>query len=166
MHRASPLPLLLSLLATSTALAHDTLPKQWCQAGTQLVIVGQFSFSERQLREYRASHLADTAVLGSTCSTVKTCGIIDEWYWANQMAHEYALDSGGGHALRSGDLSMQRMPIVRSPKSFSLNTDVDPSNGILDHHDRYRFSQGLIGDYAICRPITTVRGETTGKQSR
>ena len=93
MRRAPTLSLLLCLLAASTASAHDTVPKTWCPTGTQLVVIRQFSFSERQLIEYRNQRLADGSVLGSTCNTLKTCGIIDEWYWANQMAHEYAMGS-------------------------------------------------------------------------
>ena len=153
MRHASPLSLLLCLLAASTASAHDTVPKAWCPTGTQPVVVRQFSFSERQLVEYRNQRLSDASVLGSTCSTLKTCGIIDEWYWANQMAHEYAL----GSLLRTTNASLSEspMPVVKSPLTFNLNVDLKPVNGILDHHDQYRFSQGLAGDVVACRAIAT-----------
>lgn len=149
MRRASALPLLLCLLAAPTASAHDTVPTKWCPVGTTPVITGQFSFSERQLIEYRDRRLGDGKVLGSECKTVKTCGIIDEWYWANQMAHEYAL----GSALKA-TVSDSPMPMVRSPETFNLMTDED-GNGLQDHHDQYRFSQGLVGDYIVCRSTRT-----------
>ncbi len=149
-------------LAVAPAHAHDTKPQAWCPAGNQVVVVGTFSFTPQQLTEYYQRHRPTaTSVLGSECDSLKTCGIIDEWYWANQMAHEGALDSLSGAALRSAPLSTSPMPIVLSPKSFNLTDDVDPKNGILDHHDRYRFSQGLAGQYIACRPIT----ETTSQDA-
>lgn len=166
MRHASALSLLLCLLAASTASAHDTVPKTWCPTGTQQVVIRQFSFSESQLIEYRAQRLGDASVLGSTCSSVKTCGIIDEWYWANQMAHEYAL---GSHLLRgtaSAPLSESPMPVVTSPLTFNLNKDLKPVNGILDHHDQYRFSQGLIGNVVVCRAIATPLPPETQVRTR
>lgn len=155
MRHVSPLSLLLCLLAASTASAHDTVPKTWCPAGTQQVVLRQFSFSERQLLDYRRAQQSSTQVLGSDCKTAKTCGIIDEWYWANQMAHEYALGVLSTQALRTTSVQNAPMPIVRSPLTFNLNTDTKPVNGILDHHDQYRFSQGLAGDVVVCRALTT-----------
>ncbi|MBL8262619.1 MAG: hypothetical protein JNM58_09345 [Xanthomonadaceae bacterium] len=155
MRRAAALPFAFCLLVASTASAHDTLPTKWCPLGTQPVVTGRFAFSERQLVEYRASRLADASVLGSTCNTLKTCGIIDEWYWANQMAHESAM----GSQLRSSaqaSVSESPMPVVTSPSTFNLNQDVKPANGIADHHDQYRFSQGLAGDYVVCRATRTA----------
>ena len=166
MRHASPLSLLLCLLAASTASAHDTVPKTWCPTGTQQVIIGQFTFTERQLVDYRNQRLGDASVLGSTCNTLKTCGIIDEWYWANQMAHEYAL---GSHQLRSATstaLSESPMPVVTSPLTFNLNKDLKPVNGILDHHDQYRFSQGLAGDVVVCRAIATPLPSGTQLRTR
>lgn len=154
MRRASALPFAFCLLVASTASAHDTLPTKWCPSGTQPVVTGRFAFSERQLYDYRASRLGDASVLGSTCSTLKTCGIIDEWYWANQMAHEYAMGSQLHTATRAA-VSESPMPVVTSPSTFNLNQDLKPVNGIADHHDRYRFSQGLAGDYVVCRAVAT-----------
>lgn len=163
MRHVSPLSLLLCLLAASTASAHDTVPKTWCPTGTQQVVLRQFSFSERQLVEYRNQRLADGSVLGSACNTLKTCGIIDEWYWANQMAHEFAL----GSLLRTTtSLSESPMPVVRSPLTFNLNVDLKPVNGILDHHDQYRFSQGLAGDVVACRAIATPLPSGTQVRTR
>lgn len=153
MRRAAALPFAFCLLVATSASAHDTLPKKWCPSGTQPVVTGQFAFTAQQLADYRASRLGDTAVLGSECYSVKTCGIIDEWYWANQMAHEYAM----GGALRSATtapVSQSPMPMVKSPASFNLNGDKN-GNGIADHHDLYRFAQGLSGDYVVCRAIAT-----------
>jgi hypothetical protein len=153
MRYVSTLSLLLCLLAASTASAHDTVPSTWCPTGSQPVVLRQLSFSERQLIEYRRQRLRDASVLGSTCSTAKTCGIIDEWYWANQMAHEYAL--GQLRTSSGASLSESPMPVVKSPSTFKLNTDTKPRNGILDHHDQYRFSQGLAGDVVVCRATAT-----------
>lgn len=164
MRHASLLSLLLCLLAASTASAHDTVPRTWCPIGTQLVVLRQFSFSERQLIEYRNQRLGDASVLGSTCNTLKTCGIIDEWYWANQMAHEYAL--GQLRTTSGASLSEAPMPIVKSPSTFNLNTDTRPRNGILDHHDQYRFSQGLAGDVVVCRATATPLPSGTQVRTR
>jgi hypothetical protein len=149
MRRAAALPFAFCLLVAATASAHDTLPTKWCPSGTQPVVTGHFTFTEQQLIDYRASRLGDGAVLGSACYSLKTCGIIDEWYWANQMAHEYAM----GGALRAS-VSQSPMPIVKSPTSFNLNTDKN-GNGIADHHDLYRFWQGLSGDVVVCRATAT-----------
>ncbi len=153
MRRFPALLSLVCLIAASTASAHDTVPRTWCPTGMQMVVTRQFSFSERQLIEYRNQRLGDASVLGSTCNTLKTCGIIDEWYWANQMAHEYAL--GQLRTTSGTSLSESPMPVVKSPVTFNLNVDLKPVNGILDHHDQYRFSQGLAGDVVVCRTLTT-----------
>jgi len=166
MRHASPLSLLFCLLAASTASAHDTIPRTWCPAGTQQVVIRQFSFTERQLVDYRNARLGDASVLGSTCNTLKTCGIIDEWYWANQMAHEFALGSHLQRSAASASLSESPMPVVTSPSTFNLNKDVDPANGILDHHDRYRFKQGLSGNVVACRATATPLPAETEARTR
>lgn len=164
MRRFPALLSLVCLIAASTASAHDTVPRTWCPTGTQMVVTRQFSFSERQLIEYRNQRLGDASVLGSTCNTLKTCGIIDEWYWANQMAHEYAL--GQLRTTSGTSLSEAPMPIVKSPVTFNLNVDLKPVNGILDHHDQYRFSQGLAGDVVVCRAIATPLPSGTQLRTR
>ena len=153
MRRAAALPFAFCLLVAATASAHDTLPTKWCPSGTQPVVTGHFTFTESQLIAYRNSRLADGAVLGSECYSLKTCGIIDEWYWANQMAHEYAM-GGALRAATTAPVSQSPMPMVKSPTSFNLNGDKN-GNGIADHHDLYRFKQGLAGDYVVCRAIAT-----------
>lgn len=164
MRRLSVLTFALCLLAAAPVSAHDTLPTKWCPSGTQPVVTGQFAFTEAQLIAYRNERLADGAVLGSQCKGVKTCGIIDEWYWANQMAHEYAM-SGMHKQSASMALSESRMPIVKTPTTFNLNTDRN-RNGILDHHDQYRFYQGLSGDYVVCRAIASPQPPSTQVRAR
>lgn len=133
------------------ALAHDTLPVKWCPVGTQASISTTFSFTAEQLAAYREQQLAAGGeVLGSDCEPLKTCGIIDEWYWANQLAQ----DTCSGEALKRGTPPENApMPFVSLPASFNLQTD-DDRNKILDHHDLYRFKDGLHGQCVVCLPVT------------
>lgn len=141
--------------------AHDTLPTAWCPVDTQAVIVSTFSFAPTELAAYRTRQLAAGAdVLGSDCGALKTCGIIDEWYWANQLAHDTC---SGGVLQRGGTLpSDAPMPFVSAPANFNLQTDTD-GNRIKDHHDLYRFKDGLQGTCVVCRPLPKT---STGKLLR
>lgn len=153
-----------TLLATASADAHDTRPRTSCPAGTQVAVVGHFDFSEQQLIDYYLSQSGMAKqVLGSTCFNALTCGIIDEWYWANQLAHESALETLSTRQLRTTALSNTPTPIVRYPETFNLTSDTNPKNGIIDHHDQYRFAQGLSGDYLGCRAVISLPGGTTGR---
>lgn len=144
--------LLAGLIATVPAGAHvGTLYKTRCPLGQQWVTVGHFAFTEDQLIAYRARRIANGTAPVVICPTAKTCGIIDEWYWANEMAHDPAVGSMLRATTSSGST---RLPLVRWPASFLLDTDLN-RNGIADHHDQYRFREGLGGDYLECRTTTT-----------
>lgn len=140
---------LLTCLAIAPSLAaHDTIPTEWCPKGTEPTIVGTFSFDEPTLHAERSLRLqAGSAVLGSDCNKHRTCGIIDDWYWANQTAH----DACGARQRSTGIAVPPAMPIVTSPSSFNDNEDLN-GNGISDHHEDYGFAQRLEGVCVICTP--------------
>ena len=159
MNRRRTLALASMLFLAPTLSAHDTLPAAWCPVGTEPVIVGSFSFNEATLTSYRSLRLAaGGAVLGSDCDKDKTCGIIDEWYWANQLAH----DTCGANPLKSGQGGEAAMPIVTAPDYFNANHDSD-DDGIVDHHDKYRFWNGLQGACVVCRTPPRLPSESAVK---
>ena len=88
MRNGFAIALSLGLLASSSAIAHDTLPTKWCPTGTTVVTVGTFDLTPSTLVDYRTQRLSDGQVLGSECNDLKTCGIVDDWFWANEAAHE------------------------------------------------------------------------------
>lgn len=154
LRNSSFLALGLGLLAP-LALAHDTLPARWCaDPNANPIVTNSFNFTPDMLMAYREAHLADDSVLGGTCAPLKSCGIVDDWFWANQMAHEYcggSLQQRNSSALTTQSHSV--MPLVSAPGNFNLTGDED-HNGIADHHDRYRFSDGnLIGVCVACPPV-------------
>lgn len=146
-------PVLGLCLLAPIAFAHDTLSTQWCKDPNVVpVITKHFSFTPEMMLAYRMQHLEDDTVLGSTCQTPKSCGIVDDWFWANQMAHEYC----GGSLQKKGTLltteSQTAMPFIIAPGDFNLSGD-ENNNGIADHHDEYRFKDGnLTGMCVACPP--------------
>lgn len=145
------------LLMASPAMAHDTFPAHWCPAGSTVNIVKHFDLTPQALANYRALHLDDDDVLGSDCGELRTCGIVDDWFWAN----EAAIESCNVNPLRSTALtttassspspptSASAMPFVSLPETFNLDGDAD-HNGIKDHHDLYSFRSGLRGVCVVC----------------
>jgi len=143
------------LTAGGPAGAHPlAIAEARCPTGYRWAVVGHFAFSQDQLIAYRALRLASGAPGGVTCPTAKTCGIIDDWFWANELAHEAPLAPMRSAAAASST-GAAVLPVVRGPDSFLLNTDLN-RNGIADHHDQYRFHMGLFGDYMGCRASTTA----------
>lgn len=167
LRRVFPLRLRLPRIASAAALvlaclaaggpvgAHPlAIAEARCPTGYRWTVVGHFAFSQDQLIAYRALRLASGAPGAVTCPTTKTCGIIDDWFWANELAHESPL-APLRSAATIGSTGVAVLPVVRGPSSFLLNTDLD-RNGIADHHDQYRFHMGLFGDYMGCRAVTTA----------
>ena len=137
MSRSTPAVLLLPLLlATGSALAHETIPSSWCPTGTTPVILGTFSFRPEQLQAYREEQ-------ERLCAQNRTCGIIDDWFWANDISTTYCGTSG----LQRSQAPEEAIPFVSSPRSFNA----------LDHHDAYSFEQGsLDGQCVVCRSSTVT----------
>jgi hypothetical protein len=120
------------LLAASAAHAHETLPPTWCtDPHSTPIIVSSFSFSPQQLLQY--SLLPRPG---------ETCGVVDNWHWANRMAHEYC----AGVSNAAGPA----MPFVNSPQVF---------NDEQQHHVLYRFDGGLSGACVVCPPPPLQLGE-------
>ncbi|MCB1560470.1 MAG: hypothetical protein KDI75_05180 [Xanthomonadales bacterium] len=127
---------LLAFLLSGSAFAHNTIPADWCPKGSTVKIIGTFSFTPDQLQAYKDSQTSGTT---ATCST-KTCGIIDDWYWSNELSGE----SCGGLGLRLSRPA-EAIPFVQSPSDFNT----------AEHHENYDFSDGnLQGVCAICEPDT------------
>jgi hypothetical protein len=146
MRNGFALSLSICLLATSPAVAHDTLPARWCPVGDEVAIVAQFDLTPQALIEYRAQHVNDGQVLGSGCNDLKSCGIVDDWFWANEAADALCTS----HQLKASQ-STPAMAFVSYPAVFNLNGD-DNHNGIQDHHDQYKFKAGLKGVCVVCKP--------------
>lgn len=149
MRNGFAIALSLGLLASSSAIAHDTLPTKWCPTGTTVVTVGTFDLTPSTLVDYRTQRLSDGQVLGSECNDLKTCGIVDDWFWANEAAHEACT------GLQKSTQSTPAMPFVSYPAAFNHNGDED-HDGIKDHHQLYTFKSGLKGVCVVCKPATPV----------
>jgi hypothetical protein len=142
MRIAAALCLSLGLSVAVPTAAHDTLPANWCPAGTFPTVVSHFELATATLIDYREQRLHDGTVLGSECNDPKSCGIVDDWHWANQAA----VESCGIDQLRKSQPAQspaeQAMPFVLYPESF---------NDDANHHDLYRFKSGLKGVCVVCR---------------
>jgi hypothetical protein len=140
--------LALGLLFATPAFAHDTLPAEWClDPNTSPVETIRFDFTPAALASYRERNpiLTDPPA-DIQCTDVRSCGIVDDWFWANQMAQQFCAGSQSQPvALRATDPKTQTpIAIVSAPLEFNAR----------DHHDRYRFrdNQHLVGFCVACLP--------------
>lgn len=148
----------LSLLFATCAHAHDPLAKSknWClDPNASPQIVSTFSITPAALAQYRTEH---APLLGQEasgyCVPEKTCGIVDEWYWANQAAHDQC-SALGDKSMQSP--SQQAMPFVQGPADFN------PDNG--SHHDLYRFKDGDLRGVCVVCVDNRVPGEVLAPDS-
>lgn len=138
----APLVLASSLAAALTligppAAAHEIIPADWCPTGQTPVILSEFALSADHLRQYRTVHAKDRY---DSCLQQKTCGIIDEWFWAREAAGTHC----SGLGLRSA-VPQDAIPFVNAPKSFNDNR----------HHAAYGFNEGTLRGHCVaCRPTT------------
>lgn len=138
--------LALGLTAATCTSAHDNLPAEWCLApDTSPVAASGFRFTQAQLVAYREAHEEESATIdGTQCNTLKTCGIVDDWYWADRMAHDYC-DGGLETALPRGKAKTHPpMPFIHLPTDFNLRS----------HHTEYRFSDGDLVGVCVACPVT------------
>jgi hypothetical protein len=113
--------------------AHETLPSEWCiDPGTEPHILSEFEFSPDELQAYAERNSPKDNLSSDTGPEYPNHGIVDRWYWANQMSHAYCAAIG-----RSA------MPFVIRPVEFN-----DPQN----HHESYNFDNPLIGVCVVCVP--------------
>lgn len=143
---------LASALLAPLAAAHEATLPAACQVGDTpgITIVSSFSFTPEALQAYKNAHKpAPDTTSGRVICVDKDCGIVDDWYWANRMAGEHC----------NGGLQRSALPAllahVGTPSYFYDRNDVydgpaPGANGIQDHHDRYRFSDGLRGVCVAC----------------
>ena len=141
--RFSPLGLL--LLFTPCTQAHDNLPANWCMdPNTVPVVTANFNFAPEALENYRRAN-PGLEVPEENCDPVinRSCGIVDEWHYANEMSMAFCGGGGGGESsmVKSAIESDHPAPFVSSPTDFNAR----------DHHDAYRFRDGnLVGSCVIC----------------
>jgi hypothetical protein len=132
--------LVLSLLLATPAFAHDALPKTWClNPNTTPIIVKSFDFAPETLSNYRKRNpVLRNPPEGVTCGDERSCGIVDDWYWANQMSQEFCSTSSQQGVTSPASAPM---PFVRLPESYN----------VTEHHERYSFGSGrLIGVCVVC----------------
>lgn len=152
-----PLGFFLTLSSLSAQAHENVIPRSCLVVGgsTPLEIVSQFSFTRDQLLAYKSAQLAAGQSSSDVCSE-KDCGIVDDWAWAQKMAQAHCANG----QLR-GELASV-LPHVQVPEYFYLNTDAN-GNGVRDHHDLYRFSDGLSGICVICPTTGTTGTAAPGK---
>lgn len=147
-----PLPigiLSLGLALGPSARAHDGQPQAWCaDPQAQPQIVAQFSFSPTALNNFRLSILAQAAaekvcpedLWGNEIPAHPgdSCGVVDQWHYANLMAFRYCTGLTPNVPLED-----RAMPFVSGPTDF---------NNPQTHHAEYRFTDGkLNGACVVCR---------------
>ena len=153
--------LALSLLLATPVFAHDAMPANWCLApDTSPVIVATFDFTPTTLTSYRAGRLAQGASNEDPdCdrSGSRSCGIVDDWHWANEMSLAFCSEQGGQPGAAAPAVSASAapsplaVPFVSSPAIFNVS----------DHHRLYRFSTGhLVGVCVVCKPNVTQPAPT------
>lgn len=132
-----PFGLACALFAASAS-AHDTIPADWCPAGEAPIVVDTFAFSAPELSAYRRAQLDAVDADGKQTCPIKTCGIIDEWHWANEQASAFCGNAG----LKSAS---EAIAFVLSPSDFNA----------ADHHGQYGFNDGnLEGVCVVCKKTT------------
>ncbi len=110
MRNGFAIALSLGLLASSSAIAHDTLRAKWCPAGTTVVTVGTFDLTPSAQVNYRTQHLSDGQVLGSEC---------------NDMKPAASSTTGSGPT---------KPPIKPAPASSLKNGQSTPAMPLISHH--------------------------------
>lgn len=148
--------LLLGSALAAPALAHETLPTQWCMdPNTAPSVVAQFEFAPATLTAYRARNpILRNPPEGVQCVDERSCGIVDDWFWANQMIQDFCSAPASvpaaqrtAQTTQSGPSTVQAesaMPFVRSPEEFNVR----------EHHQRYSFGIGpLKGVCVVCLPV-------------
>jgi hypothetical protein len=143
------LPLCLGFALLPAADAHDGQPHGWCEdPNAQPLILAQFTFGQNALQNFRQSIIAQAAadkvcpedLWGNAIPAHPgdSCGVVDEWHYANLMAFRYCTG-----LTPNQPQDEQAMPFVNTPGDF---------NNTQNHHAEYRFSDGkLSGACVVCR---------------
>lgn len=134
----------LLLLFAPCVHAHDNLPANWClDPSTAPVASTRFSFTPEMLERYQRAN-PELRVPAEDCDTSanRSCGIVDEWHYANEMAMAFC--AGSENSVSRSAASFQGpLVVVSSPEDFNTR----------EHHDLYRFRDGnLIGTCIVCAP--------------
>ncbi len=142
LHRIRLSGLVLGLLLVTPAYAHDTVPKACLNANAVPTVVKQFDFSPEVLANYRARNpVLKNPPEDVACDGERSCGIVDDWHWANQLSQEFC----AGATLQSlspTQPSATPMPFVNLPAVF---------NSAREHHSGYSFRTGhLVGACVVC----------------
>lgn len=131
----------IGLLLALPASAHETMPKNWClDPHTVPKLLSSFDFTETDLTNYRRDHpLPGT----DACRTDSSCGIVDDWFWANEMSQAFC----SAAALRTSlPQASKGVPFVNLPAAFNAG----------EHHRLYNFRDGLKGACVVCVPDEAV----------
>ncbi len=161
--------LALSLLLATPVFAHDAMPANWCLApDTSPVIVATFDFTPTTLASYRAGRLAQGASNEDPdCdrSGSRSCGIVDDWHWANEMSLAFCGEQGGqplasaplrvsGHDAAAAGSAAPAVSALAAPSPLAVPFVSSPAIfNVSDHHRLYRFSTGdLVGVCVVCKP--------------
>ncbi|MBN8212814.1 MAG: hypothetical protein J0M09_07820 [Xanthomonadales bacterium] len=130
----------LGLLFATPVFAHDTLPSNWClDPNTVPTVVAHFDFSPETLTAYRKRNpVLKHPPVDLPCNDERSCGIVDDWFWSDQLSQEFCATA----ALRSSTRqASQSMPLVHQPEAFNAR----------EHHKLYDFRSGhLKGACVIC----------------
>lgn len=125
------------LLLAVPAFAHETLARNWClDPNTVPKVLLSFDFTETDLMNYRKDHPLPSS---EACRTDSSCGIVDDWFWANEMSQAFCLATA---LRRSLPQASEGAPFVDFPAAFNAN----------EHHRLYNFSHGLKGACVVCVP--------------
>jgi hypothetical protein len=142
LHRVRLSGLVLGLVLATPVFAHDTVPKACLDPSTVPIVVKRFDFSPEVLANYRRQNpILRNPPADITCDGERSCGIVDDWHWANQLSQEFC-GLGTQQARSLTPSSATPMPFVNSPVVF---------NSEREHHSGYSFRIGhLVGACVVC----------------
>lgn len=140
---------LVLLLASGAAAAHGSiLDRQICKRG-ETVFSENFAFTPEELNGYAAC-LNDPT--GADCTTpvpvsvicsIETCGEFDDDFGvAKRMAINYCV-------------AVADQPVALGESGVTVTVTSSANFNGPDHHDKYRFREGLGGICWYCKPSVT-----------
>ncbi len=149
----SAITTILTLTISGTVHSHDDMPQTWCSApGSAPLITAQYSFTPQALQQFKDMIVAQAQtqkvcpadILGIVVPLTpdSTCGIVDDWFYADQRALRYC-----SNLLPNALPAEKPLSFVGGPSDF---------NNQLQHHNAYRFSDGNLN--GVCSICTTPSG--------
>ena len=124
--------------ASFSAVAHDTLGRDWClDPEIEPQILGEFAFNKQELHKLSKNELIVPSPV------LDKCGMVDRslWHSAMHISTNYCERLAVLLSDSQSDISVENVrAVVLEPSSY-----LEP-----EHHSEYSFSEGLSGVCVFC----------------